>query len=93
LDEQKRCQRHRPPYRRLGTAQKALDERRNQPQSMDGDHNRIVAGPALDRPASPKPPLVPPRVKELQQALEPDKHHADYEQYDVQSPSRPITKS
>src|SRR5215203_2451971 len=67
LDEEKRRQRHGPPRRRLGAAQKPCDERRDQPQSMYGDYHGIVSAPPLDRATSKEPPLIPPRIKELQQ--------------------------
>src|SRR5687768_18411820 len=93
LDEEKRRQRHRPPRRRLGPAQKPFDERRDQPQSMDGDYQGIVTTPTLDRATSKEPPLIPPRVRELQQTLNPDDSHANNQIHDVQRTPRPTAKS
>jgi hypothetical protein len=52
---------------------------------MDGDHPRIMTGPALDRATGAKPALVPPRVPELEQTLDPNQRHTGDEQDTVQS--------
>src|SRR5215216_6159574 len=93
LDEEKRRQRHGPPYRGLGPAQKTLDERRDQPQRMNCDYHGIVTAPSLDRTTGPKPTLIPPRVQKLQKPLNPDDSHAYNQVHDVQRTPRPTTKS
>src|SRR5215203_5345505 len=92
LDEEKRRQRHGPPHWRLGPAQKTLDERRDQPQSMYGDYQGIVGAPTLDCATGPKPDLIPARVSELQQTLDPDDSHAYNQVHDVQRHPAPPHK-
>jgi hypothetical protein len=60
---------------------------------MDGDYHRIVTAPTLDRTTSKESPLVPPRIKELQQTLDADDSHAYNQVHDVQRALRPTTKS
>jgi hypothetical protein len=51
---------------------------------MYGDDHRIVTTTPLDRTTSPEPALVPPRIKELQQTLDPNEHHPRNQIHDVQ---------
>jgi hypothetical protein len=60
---------------------------------MDGDYHGIVTTPTLDRATGPKPDLIPARVSELQQTLDPDDSHAYNQVDDVQRPPRPTTKN
>src|SRR5215210_1897952 len=93
LDEQERREWQRPPHRDLRPAQKPLDERREQPQSMHSDHHRIMTVPPLDRATCPEPNLVPPRIPELQQALDGDETNTHYQQHDVQRTLSSATSS
>src|SRR5215213_1846850 len=93
LDEEKRRQRHGPPLRRLGPAEKSLHERRYQPQGMDNDYHGIVTAPTFDRTTGPKPALIPPRGQKLQKPLNSDDSHAYNQVHDVQRTPRPTTKS
>jgi len=43
---------------------------------MDGDHHRIMTGPALDRATGAKPALVTAGETQLQQALEANQRNA-----------------
>lgn len=72
---------------------KALYESRGKPESMDGDHHRIVAPPPLHRPLRPQATLVPQGVPKLQQTLEPDQRHTGDEQDAVQSNLPPTGKT
>ena len=51
---------------------------------MDGDYHGIVTASALDRTTGSKPDLIPARVSELQQTLDPDDSHAYNQVHDVQ---------
>ena len=60
---------------------------------MCGDYNGIVTAPSLDGATSKEPPLIPPRIKELQQTLDPDASHAYNQVRDVQRQPRATTAS
>ena len=60
---------------------------------MDGYYPRIMTGAALDRAAGAKPDLVPQRVPEFQEALEPNQRDTGNEQDTVQSGLPPTNKT